>query len=94
MKKAKRQIKKKKKPKYDDIRIYYLSNILQDDNLVRRPVLAKYFPWTGSNPDGDNEEVVEYWKALGVRLRKNHAVLQSKRHNRYQVSMTNGVAKR
>lgn len=62
--------------------------------MVRLPVLAKYLPWTESNPDGDNEEIVEYWKALRVRLRENHAVLQSKWHDRYQVFMTNGVAKR
>lgn len=72
------KIKRKvvKKLNLNNIRIKYLTNILQDDDLETLLVLFKAILWTESNPDKYSEERAENWKALRARSLENQAVLK------------------
>ncbi len=72
-----------KKLNLNNIRIKYLTNILQDDDLETLLVLVKTILWTESNPDKYSEERAENWKALRARSLENQAVLKKKQMARH-----------
>lgn len=65
-----------KKLNLNNIRIKYLTNILQDDDLETLLVLVKAILWTESNPDKYSEERAKNWKALRARSLENQTVLK------------------
>ena len=74
-----------KKLNLNNIRIKYLTNILQDDDLETLLVLVKAILWTESNPDKYSEERAKNWKALRARSLENQTVLEK---NKWQDTLS------